>query len=359
MVYLSDAVASNWIAPVGPAVDAFERELAAVLDVPHVLAVNSGTSAIHLGLLAMGVGKGDEVICSTFTFCASATPVIYCGATPVFVDSERETWNMDPHLLEEAIEDRMKRTRKKPRAIIVVHLYGMPARMDQIMDVARRHEIPVLEDAAESLGSVYHGKATGTHGTAGILSFNGNKIVTTSGGGALFSNDGEIIGKARYFRQEAREPLPYYEHKAVGYNYRMSNLLAALGRSQLKALDQRMRRKREIFSFYNTRLSAVNGISFQNEPGEVTSNRWLTAILINDPHIGHSQISCSLAENNIESRRLWKPMHLQPVFRDCPSYCNGVSEAFFNSGLCLPSGTSLDEQDLERIVGLVKKTFYS
>ncbi len=357
LTWMTEALASNWIAPVGPHVDRFEKELAALLNVREVLTVNSGTSAIHLGLLALDVSKGDEVICSTFTFCASATPVMYCNALPVFVDSEPGTWNMDPDLLEEAIKDRIAKTGKKPKAIILVHLYGMPANMERIMGVAQHHDIPVLEDAAEALGSRYHGQAMGTFGQAGVLSFNGNKIITTSSGGALISNHAAVIEKARYFRQEAREPLPYYEHRAVGYNYRMSNLLAAVGGSQISVLDERVKRKREIFDFYSNRLADVPGISLQKEPDGVLSNRWLTTVLFEDAAIGHDAVRNLLADNNIESRRLWKPMHMQPVFREFPSYSNGVAERLFESGLCLPSGTSLCDEDLCRIVELITKSF--
>lgn len=341
---------SNWIAPVGPHVDAFESELAKILNVKHVLSVNSGTSAIHLGLLAMDVQAGDDVICSTFTFCASVNPIIYCGAQPVFVDSERETWNMDPDLLDEAIRDRIKKKGRKPKAIIVVHLYGMPARMNEIMDVANRYGIPVLEDAAEAFGSVYHGKAAGTFGEAGILSFNGNKIITTSGGGAIFSNNEKLIEKARYLRQEAKEPLPYYEHKSIGYNYRLSNLLAAVGRSQLPVLEERVQKRREIFDFYFKNLEGFRATSFQGEAGSVRSNRWLTTILVRDECTSNEAITLAMAKNDIESRFLWKPMHLQPVFKEFPAFINGVSEDLFRCGLCLPSGSSLTKGDLDRVV---------
>lgn len=357
MVYLKDAVESNWIAPVGPHVDAFEEELAAILKTGHVLATNSGTSAIHLGLLALGIDRGDEVLCSTFTFCASVNPVIYCGARPVLVDSEKLTWNIDPELLEEAILDRIKKTGKKPGAIVVVHLYGMPARMSEVIAISRQYDIPVLEDAAEALGSLYHGKPVGTFGEAGIFSFNGNKIITASGGGALFSTDVDLIEKARYLRQEAKEPLPYYEHKAIGYNYRLSNLLAALGRSQLKILAERVKRRREIFELYIHGLRTTPAVSFQAEPDGMQSNRWLTAIVSDRPEIKPEQIRLALEKENIESRPLWKPMHLQPVFAGYPAYVNGVSETLFNEGLCLPSGSNLLQEDLERVVDVVKRVF--
>lgn len=359
MSYLRDAVESNWIAPVGPHLNAFENELAELLKVKFVLAVNSGTSAIHLGLLALNVERGDEVICSTFTFCGSVNPIIYSGAQPVFVDSENESWNMDPGLLEQAIRDRINKKGRKPKAIILVHLYGMPAKIDAIMEVAARYEIPILEDAAEAFGSLYHGKPVGTFGNAGILSFNGNKIVTTSGGGALFSEDEQVVERARYLRQEAKEPLPFYEHKSIGYNYRLSNLLAAVGRSQLPVLEQRVQKKREIYDFYYQQLRKLPGISFQEEREneDVRSNRWLTAILVENEVPNNRLIQLELEKNHIESRLLWKPMHLQPVFRDVPAYLNGVSEEFFACGLCLPSGTNLSKEDLGKITGIVEKMF--
>jgi dTDP-4-amino-4,6-dideoxygalactose transaminase len=354
MDFVGDAVDSNWIAPVGPHVDAFEEELAKVLQVPHLVVTNSGTSAIHLGLLALGVGAGDEVICSTFTFCASVNPVIYCGAEAVLVDSEKVTWNMDPVLLEQAILDRTKVKGKKPRAIIVVHLYGMPAQMDAIMELSRKYDIPVLEDAAEALGSLCDGKPAGTLGEAGVLSFNGNKIITTSGGGALFSAHAGLIEKARYLRQEAKEPLPYYEHKAIGYNYRLSNLLAALGRSQLKVLGERIKRRREIFQNYVQELKSLSTVSFQPEPKNMQSNRWLTTVVVRHPRVQAEDIRLALEKENIESRPLWKPMHLQPVFSGCPAYTNGVSEDLFAHGLCLPSGTGMEQADIARVVDVIK-----
>lgn len=356
MVYLRDAVTSNWIAPVGPHVDAFEAELKSRLNTACLITVNSGTSAIHLGLLALGVQKDDEVICSTFTFCASANPIIYCGARPVFVDSELETWNMDPFLLDEAVKDRLQKTGKKPRAIIVVHLYGMPAKMDQIMAVSKKYDIPVLEDAAEALGSLYTGKSVGTFGEAGVLSFNGNKIITTSGGGALLSANDKLIERARYLRQEAKEPLAFYEHKEVGYNYRLSNLLAAVGRSQLLVLDERVAVRRRIFEFYVRELGDIPFLAFLPEPQNVRSNRWLTTLLIRHPKVNTETVRNALARSNIETRPLWKPMHLQPVFSGCPTYANGVSERLFQDGLCLPSGSNLLREDLAKVVEVIKST---
>lgn len=357
MESIRDALQSNWIAPVGPHVEAFELGLASVLKTGHVIAVNSGTSAIHLGLLALGVAAGDEVLCSSLTFCASANPVIYCGAKPVFVDSEKDTWNIDPMLLEEALNDRIKKTGKAPKAIIVVHLYGMPARMDEIMKISRKYDVPVLEDAAEALGSAFHNKPMGTIGKIGVVSFNGNKIITTSSGGALFSDDATLVDRARYFRQEAREPKPYYEHREVGYNYRFSNILAALGRSQLKALGERVKTKREIFSFYHEALRNYSGISFQSESGNSYSNRWLTSMIVDQSKTSAESIRLALERENIESRLLWKPMHLQPVFAACAAYVNGVSENLFHHGLCLPSGTNLSHDDLNRITKVIQQQF--
>ncbi len=353
--YIQAAVESNWIAPLGPDVDAFEKELSEVVGVEHVVTTNSGTSAIHLGLLALGVGPGDEVICSTFTFCASVNPVIYCGASPVFVDSERETWNMDPTLLEEAIKDRIRSTGKKPRAIVVVHLYGMPAQMAPIMDLSRKYAIPVLEDAAEALGSTYRGRHAGSWGDIGILSFNGNKIITTSGGGALFTSNADLANRVRYLRAEAKEPFPYYEHKEVGYNYRLSNLLAALGRSQLRVLSSRVKRRREIFHYYSGDLGSIPGITFQGQSSDMQANRWLTALVLRGNSSRSEEIRVALEAENIESRPLWKPMHLQPVFNGCPFYGSGVSTDLFNRGLCLPSGSSMKDEDLKRVADIIKQ----
>jgi len=352
--FVNDAIQSNWIAPVGPDVDAFEKELATVLKVDHVITTNSGTSAIHLGLLALGVSKGDEVVCSTFTFCASANPVVYCGAFPVFVDSELTTWNMDPDLLRHAIEDRIRKTGRKPKAIIVVHLYGMPAQLNRILEVGRLYDIPVLEDSAEALGSLYNAQQVGTFGDVGVLSFNGNKIVTASSGGALFSSKKDLIERARYLRQEARESVTWYEHKEVGFNYRLSNILAALGRSQLKILNDRVLKRRAVFSFYERELSSIPGVEFQPEPDNMRSNRWLSAVVFEHPGVAE-KIRRSLADEDVECRPLWKPMHLQPAFAGCPFYGNGISDDLFKRGLCLPSGSDLEESDLRRIVlGMIK-----
>jgi dTDP-4-amino-4,6-dideoxygalactose transaminase len=354
MKYIEEAITSNWVAPVGPHLDAFEKELATVLRVDDTVLLNSGTSAIHLGLLSLGVKSGDEVICPTLTFCAAVNPVIYCGATPVFVDAEEETWNMDPALLEEAITSRIHKTKKKPRAIIVVHLYGMPAKMTQIMRIANQYEIPVLEDAAEALGSLYKGMPAGTIGDVGIISFNGNKIITTSGGGALLSNNKELLRRVRYLREQAKEPLPYYEHKEIGYNYRLSNVSAAIGRAQLKDLAKRVEKRREIFNWYASKLGKKSGVSFQKEPDGHYSNRWLTVLLIEDNKKVTNESIRALMENaNIECRLAWKPMHLQPVFKDCIVFGGKISASIFSRGLCLPSGTLLSIEDLERIAKLL------
>lgn len=349
--YVQDAISSNWVAPVGPHLDAFEKELAAAVNVEDSVLVNSGTSAIHLGLLALGVKPGDEVICPTLTFCAAVNPVIYCGAVPVFVDVEPETWNLDPGLLEEAIKNRVQKTGKKPSAIIVVHLYGMPAKMKEIMGIAEQYEIPVLEDAAEALGSLYKGTPVGTLGDVGIFSFNGNKIITTSGGGALLSKKKDLLVRARYLRDQAKEPLPYYEHKEIGYNYRLSNVSAAIGRAQLKDLRERVLKRRENFEFYKRNLGSISEISFQREPQGHFSNRWLTTILIDgNERVTNDSLRVFLASCNIESRLSWKPMHLQPVYRHYAAYGNGVSEKLFSKGLCLPSGSNLSAEGLYEIV---------
>ena len=351
--FLQQAIASNWIAPVGPFVNEFETQLAKVAGTRYAVAVNSGTSAIHLALLAAGVSTGDEVICPTFTFCATANPIVYCGSKPVFVDSESDTWNIDPTLLEEAIDDRIKKTGKAPKAILVVHLYGMPAKITEICSIGKRYNIPVIEDAAEALGSLYDNRQVGSFGYAGILSFNGNKIITTSGGGALLTNDEHVLKSSVYFRQEAKEPLPYYQHEAIGYNYRISNLLAAVGCSQLEVLNDRIERRRANFEFYQQAFAQFPEIKFQPEQTSSKSNRWLTTCIFTDGR-RPDDVRVALEKENIESRLLWKPMHLQPVFKDCPAYVSGVAERFFNKGLCFPSGSNLTVPDLDRVVEIIK-----
>ena len=379
--YVGQAFDSNWIAPLGPNVDGFERDLAAFTGSSHVAALTTGTAALHLGLILSGVTAGDEVICQSFTFSASANPIVYLGAKPVFVDSERLTWNMDPELLEEAIRDRIKKTGRTPKAIVPVHLYGMPAQMTLIMEIANRYGIPVIEDAAEALGSSIDGKMCGTFGRFGILSFNGNKIITTSGGGALIGVDGAMIQKARFLATQARDPAPHYEHSEIGYNYRLSNVCAGIGRGQMEVLPERITRRREIFEYYRNALchgaedqlkpaGTGNNISdvpqnrekaspfvFQPEPEGYLSNRWLTTLLVNpgeESGITREDIRLALDAEQIEARPLWKPMHRQPVFRDYPYYGNGVSDFLFKYGLCLPSGTAMTGNDLDRITGMIQ-----
>ncbi len=356
--YVQEAFDSNWISPMGPHLNEFENVLAKYVGVEHCAALSSGTAAIHLALIIFDVKREDEVICQSFTFSGSCNPIAYLGAKPVFVDSEEETWNMDPDLLKTCIEDRISKTGKKPKAIIVVHLYGMPAKMNEIMAISKQYEIPVIEDAAEALGSEYFSKKAGSIGDVGVFSFNGNKIITTSGGGALLSNNEEWIKKARYLATQARELLPHYEHKEIGYNYRLSNVCAAIGLGQMNVLQDRVSKKREIFSYYHSRLGEVHGLTFLKEPKGFLSNRWLTTILIQNDRITRETIRLALETENIESRPLWKPMHLQPVFAGCAFYGSWVSEKLFGQGLCLPSGTKayLAEKDLiiNRILNIFK-----
>jgi dTDP-4-amino-4,6-dideoxygalactose transaminase len=359
MNYVKEAFKTNWIAPLGPHVTAFENELAEYLNIKNVAALNSGTAAIHLALIILGIKPGDEVLSTSFTFSATVNPIAYLGAVPVLIDSEHDSWNMDPELLEKAIIDRLARG-KKPKAIIVVHLYGMPAKIIEIINIARKYEIPVVEDAAEALGSTYKGKACGTFGDIGILSFNGNKIITTSGGGALVSDNNDYVKKARFLATQARDDAPHYQHSEIGYNYRMSNVLAGIGRGQLEVIEERVVKRRSNFDFYFQELNNLPGVSFQIEKDPSFSNRWLTTILVNpsiSENISREHIRKELDNENIESRPLWKPMHLQPVFKDYPSYLNGVSEKLFNCGLCLPSGSNLSNSDLEMVVLHLKKVF--
>lgn len=354
---VKEAFDTNWIAPVGPHINQFELELQQYLGVPHCVVLTSGTAAIHLALIILGVGRGDEVACSSFTFAGSCNPIVYQGATPVFIDSERETWNMDPGLLEMAIRDRIAKG-KKPKAIICVHLYGMPAQVDRIVAIAGKYEIPLIEDAAEALGSTYKGKKLGAFGAFGILSFNGNKIITSSGGGALLTRNKKWADKARFLATQAREPFPHYEHNEIGYNYRLSNVSAAIGRGQLSVIDKRVEQRRMIFKKYAEELKDIAAISFQPENKEGISNRWLTTLVI-DPAlcngVTNESIRMALEQENIESRPLWKPMHKQPVYAQAPFYGNGVSEALFESGLCLPSGTNLAPTDQELILDILRK----
>lgn len=354
MRYIGEAFDQNWIAPLGPNVDAFESTLSDYCGVKHAAALSSGTAALHLGLILLGVKRGDEVIAPTFTFSASINPIIYQGATPILIDSEPETWNMDPELLERAITDRVQSGKKHLiKAIVLVHLYGMPAKLDEIMEIAARYDIPVIEDAAEALGSKYKGKHVGTFGKFGVLSFNGNKIITTSGGGALISDDRGLIERCRFLSTQARDPAPHYQHSEVGFNYRMSNILAGLGRGQMEVIDERVRQRRSNYEFYKKNLQLFDEIKFMDEPTlDFFSNHWLTTIIL-DPLksiTNREVIQEKLEEHNIETRPLWKPMHLQPVFSGFPAYLNGVSEYLFTHGLCLPSGSYMSDNNRDRII---------
>ncbi len=352
---LLDAFDSNWIAPLGPHVDAFEREFCETVGVPCAAALSSGTAALHLALLMIGVGPGDEVLVATLTFAASANVVAYLGATPVFIDSDRGTWNLNPGLLEEELAACARRGRL-PKAVIAVDLYGQCADYDRIQAACGRYEVPVVEDAAEALGATYKGKPAGSFGAAAAFSFNGNKIVTTSGGGMFVSPDRSLVERARHLATQARDPAPHYQHSDIGYNYRMSNLLAAVGRGQLRVLRDRISRKRNTFHLYQHALGDLPGISFMPIAGFGEPNYWLTCILVDPARFGATRedIRLALEKANIESRPLWKPMHLQPVFKDCRVRGGAVSEGIFRDGLCLPSGSGLTDQDLERIGGIVR-----
>ena len=353
--YVKEAFDTNWIAPLGPNVDHFEKELGEYLDVNHVAALSSGTAAIHLALMLLGVKSGDEVIAQSFTFCGTTNPILYLGATPVLVDSEPDTWNLDPVLLEETILDRIKKG-KRPKAVIMVHLYGMPAKMKEIVEVCSRYEIPLIEDAAEALGSTIDERKAGTFGDMGILSFNGNKIITTSGGGALVSNNTQWIDKSRFLATQARDEEAHYEHTELGYNYRMSNILAGVGRGQLEVLDSHVSKRRAVNAFYREHLS-FEGLSFQSEmSAKDFSNYWLTSVKIEPELLGvdREDVRLELWKSNIETRPLWNPMHLQPLYKDCVYYGNGVSDELFTKGLCLPSGSNLTTVELERVVIAIK-----
>lgn len=356
--FIKEAFDTNWVVPLGPNVDGFENDLEQYLgNESHVCALSSGTSAIHLALVLLGVGKGDEVVCQSFTFSASANPIVYQGATPVFVDSEPDTWNMSPALLDEAIAHRVKTTGRKPKAIVAVHLYGMPARIDEIVQVGQRYGIPVVEDAAEALGSMYDGQPCGTFGAFGILSFNGNKMITTSGGGALVCHTDEQKRRALFYATQAREPKPYYQHEHIGYNYRLSNVCAGIGRGQMLVLHDHLTHHRRVAALYADSLGGIDGINVHMAPGaKHDSNYWLTTITIDEAHAhtSYAQVMDALAANGIESRPLWKPLHLQPVFANAPRYVNGVSESLFAHGLCLPSGPMVADDDIKTIVNTIK-----
>ena len=356
--FIQEAFDTNWVVPLGPNVDGFEKDLEGFLGKDkHIVALGSGTAAIHLALIQLGVGPGDEVICQSFTFSASANPIKYLGAEPVFVDSEAETWNMSPEFLREAIEDRIAKTGKKPKAIIPVHLYGMPAKMDEIVSIANEFGIPILEDAAEALGSEYKGQKCGTFGEFACLSFNGNKMITTSGGGALVCSTKEEANRTKFLATQARDNAPHYQHSHVGYNYRLSNICAGIGRGQMMVLDDHVERRREIHALYRNELSMLPGVTvFDNPSEEFHSNHWLTCIVV-DPNVAgfsREDVRLKMEEENIETRPLWKPMHLQPVFSGTAYYGDGTAEKLFNDGLCLPSGSSLTDEDISRVIAVVK-----
>ena len=358
--YIQEAFDTNWIVPLGPNVNGFENDLKTFLgEECNVVALSSGTAAIHLGLLQLGIGEGDEVICQSFTFAASANPIKYLGATPIFVDSEEQTWNISPKLLEKAIIDRKAVTGKYPKAIIPVHLYGMPAKMDEICAISEKYNIPIMEDAAEAIGSTFKSRQCGTFGEFGALSFNGNKMITTSGGGALICRTEEEAKQTMFLATQARENRPYYYHEQIGYNYRMSNICAGIGRGQMEVLDHHIARRRAIHALYTALLTDCNGVSVKQNPTEdFDSNFWLTCIEV-DPSACNGKtandIRLNLESCNIESRLLWRPMHMQPVFADCPYYGDGVSEHIFERGLCLPSGSSLTDEQIAFVAEIIKK----
>ena len=393
MKFIQEAFDTNWVVPLGPNVNGFEKDLEQYMGQnKRVVALSAGTAAVHLALIACGVGPGDEVIVQTFTFCASSHPITYLGATPVFVDSESETWNMSPELLEETIKDRIAKTGRKPKAIIPVYLYGMPGKIEELLDVASRYDIPVIEDAAEGFGSRYNGQMVGTFGRFGVLSFNGNKMITTSGGGALVCPDDESYNRIMYFATQARESYPYYQHTEIGYNYRMSNICAGIGRGQMIILDEHIKHHQHIAELYREAFKQVDGIEFHDNPDvKMSSNFWLNTITIApdvkvkgqenayktivkgavggaagvvhqaltahtdcEPNDNVEAMRVCLDANNIESRPLWKPMHKQPVYKDAPAYINGVSESLFRQGLCLPSGPMVTDDDVARIVSTIK-----
>ena len=391
--YIKEAFDTNWVVPLGPNVNAFEEDLKRFVSQPdkEVVALSAGTAAVHLALIACGVGPGDEVIVQSFTFCASSHPITYLGGTPVFVDSEPETWNMDPELLETAIKDRIAKTGRKPKAIVPVYLYGMPAKIGEIMEIARRYEIPVIEDAAEGFGSTYHGQVVGTFGEYGVLSFNGNKMITTSGGGALICPSKAAKERVMWLATQAREAYPYYQHEAIGYNYRMSNICAGIGRGQMTVADSHIAHHRHVADLYREAFSEVDGIDFHAEVEGMASNYWLSTILIDEklkvrgeelayaeavngavggaagvvhgggtvhtdcePNRNVEALRLALDKEGIESRPLWKPMHKQPVYKDAPAYVNGVSEELFKKGLCLPSGPMVTDDDFDYIIDAIK-----
>lgn len=357
--WVEKAFESEWIVPLGPNVDEFEHRLEKYLGAPNVVALSAGTAAIHLALVALGVGSGDEVICQSFTFAASANPIKYQGADPVFVDSEPDTWNMSPDALEEAIIDRKKQTGHYPKAIIPVYLYGMPAKMDEIRAIANKYGIPIVEDSAEALGSEYKGKKCGTLGNYGCLSFNGNKIITTSGGGALVCRSKEEADRVKFYATQAREQRPYYYHETIGYNYRLSNVSAGIGCGQMDVLQPHVELRRAIHKFYTKELAEIDGLSVQQNPStDFNSNFWLSTVLI-DPKTGKDPESLRqfMLDAGVETRRLWRPMHMQPVFADAPYYGGTTCETMFDRGLCLPSGSGLKEEELRYVADKIKEFF--
>lgn len=353
MNWIEEAFKGSWVVPLGPNVDEFEKRLSRYLEAPDVVAVSAGTAAIHMAIVMLGVGPGDEVICQSFTFAASANPVTYQGAKPVFVDSEPDTWNMDPAALEEAIIERHRATGRYPKAIVPVHLYGMPARMDEILEIASRYGIPVIEDAAEALGSEYKGKKCGMLGKYGALSFNGNKIITTSGGGAVICPDSEAAKRVLFYVTQARENRPYYYHEHIGFNYRMSNISAGIGCGQMDVLAEHVERRRAIHRLYSEAFKGSDRITVHENPtDDFNSNFWLTTVLIDDAD--PEQLRQAMNSRNIETRWLWRPMHMQPVYADAPYYGGNTAESLFSRGLCLPSGSNLTDSDIERVVTTLK-----
>lgn len=362
MKYINEAFESNWIAPLGKNVDEFENEIANYAGVKGAVAVSSGTAAIHLALILLNVQKGDNVFCSSLTFVASANPILYQGAEPVFIDSEPDTWNMSPIALEIALE-KAAFNGKLPKAVIIVNLYGQPAKMNELVAICNKYNVPIIEDAAESLGATYSGKASGTFGEFGIYSFNGNKIITTSGGGALISNNIEALKKARFLATQARDSAPYYQHSQLGYNYRLSNVLAGIGRGQLEVLEERVSARRVIFHMYQQELEQLPGVTFMPELAGTKTNRWLTALTIDEKksNVTITQLVTALAKEQIEARPVWKPMHLQPIFKECNYFAHSdeenISETLFYSGICLPSGSNLTIEDQKRVIEVIKKHF--
>ena len=363
--YVHKAIEDNWVAPVGPNLAGFEADICEAVGVPYCVALNSGTAAIHLGLLALGVGPGDEVLCPSFTFVATANPIRYLGATPVFVDSEPDTWNLCPQRLREAIEDRIAKG-KKPKVLLLVHLYGMPAKLPELLALAQEFDIPVLEDAAEALGASWELQPLGGFGRVGVFSFNGNKILTTGGGGALVTHDRALAERVRFLATQAKDDAPHYQHSEMGYNYRLSNILAGIGRGQMGLLPDRVKRRREIFAWYRQHLADLPGLTVALAPEAVGShsNRWLTTILLNPadaeahpprPAVAPETLRLHLETRNIESRPLWKPLHLQPLFADAPMYGGAVCADLFDRGLCLPSGTAMTDADLRRVAEAVQE----